>query len=104
MPIGRPDPRTPNGRMRKIWIVAVREYSAAVRTKAFMIGLLMMPLMMGGSLIVQHLLKGFRDTSDKHFAVIDRSPDGRFFAAIQEAVKNHNAAPATKAQGLPNLV
>jgi len=35
--------------MRKTFIVAVREYMVSVRTKAFLIGLLMMPLMMGGS-------------------------------------------------------
>ena len=44
--------------MRKVWVIAARDYNAAVRTKAFLIGLLIMPVMMGGSLVMQWLLQG----------------------------------------------
>ena len=44
--------------MRKTLIVALREYIVSVRTKAFLIGLLMMPLMMGGGFIVGALMQG----------------------------------------------
>ena len=43
--------------MRKIFVIAAREYKAAVRTKSFLISVLMLPLMMGGSVLVQLLLK-----------------------------------------------
>ncbi len=76
--------------MRKIWVIAAREYGAAVRTKAFVIGLLIMPLMMGGSAIVQWFLQDFRDTDVKNFAVIDRTPDHRYFKAIQASVEKYN--------------
>jgi ABC-2 type transport system permease protein len=89
--------------MRKTWIIAVREYSAAVRTKAFIIGLLIMPLMMGGSILVQQLLKGFRDTSAKHFAIIDRSKDGRYLKAIEDRVDKYNRAEKTRTEGLPHF-
>ena len=63
--------------MRKILIVARREYLAAVRTKAFLIGLLSMPVMMFGSILVQMMLKDQVDLADKRFAVVDRTPGRR---------------------------
>jgi ABC-2 type transport system permease protein len=76
--------------MRKVYVVAMREYLAAVRTKAFVIGLVMMPLLMTGSLAAQRLFKDFRDTADKRFAVVDRTPDGWLLPAVEAAVKGYN--------------
>lgn len=59
--------------MRKTLRLARREYLAAVRTKGFIIGILVFPLMMGGSAIGMVLLKDQVDTKDKRVAVIDRS-------------------------------
>jgi ABC-2 type transport system permease protein len=94
--------------MRKIWVVAAREYSAAVRTKAFVIGLLIMPLMMGGSVLVQWILKDFRDIGDKHFAVVDRSLDQRYYKAIEKRAEGYNEhqifEPVTTKQVLSRLI
>src|SRR5436190_4767799 len=76
--------------MRKIFVVAAREYLAAVRTKAFIIGLLIMPIMMGGSIVVQTLLRNFRDTGDKTFVVIDRTPGQSLRPALDKAVAEYN--------------
>ncbi len=43
--------------MRKVIVIAVREYQAAVKTKTFVISVLAMPVFMGGSILVQHMLK-----------------------------------------------
>jgi ABC-2 type transport system permease protein len=59
--------------MRKILRFVKREYLAAVKTKGFLIMLLLMPVLMGGSGIAMYLLRGQVDTSDKHVAMIDRS-------------------------------
>jgi len=59
--------------MRKVFILAKREYRAAVRTKSFIIGLVLAPIFMGGSLIAFALLKDRVDLSDKHITVIDHS-------------------------------
>lgn len=59
--------------MRKIIDVAVREYNAAVRTKAFIISVVLMPILMGGGLIAHRLLKDQVDIKTKQIAVIDRS-------------------------------
>src|SRR5712691_3825038 len=55
--------------MRKIFVIAARDYRAAVKTKTFIISL----LMMGGSILVQLLLKDKVDITDKSFAIVDRS-------------------------------
>ena len=59
--------------MNKVLVVAKREYRAAVRTKGFLVALLMLPLMMGGGLLVFSLLKDKVDINDKRIAVLDRS-------------------------------
>ncbi len=60
--------------MRKIVVIARREYKAAVQTRAFLISLVVLPILIGGSVLVQWFLKGQVDTSEKKFAVVDRTP------------------------------
>jgi len=59
--------------MNKSLIIAKREYRAAVRTKGFLISLLLLPVFMGGGLLVFALLKDKVDVSDKKIAVVDYS-------------------------------
>ncbi|HZY90993.1 MAG TPA: ABC transporter permease, partial [Gemmataceae bacterium] len=76
--------------MRKVFVIAARDYNAAVRTKAFLIGLLIMPIMMGGSLLMQWLLQGFHDTKEKRFAVVDRTPGRKLLPVIEAAADLYN--------------
>ena len=85
--------------MRKIWIIAHREYRAAVMTKAFIIGILLMPLMMGGSILSEVLLKGKIGAKEKKYAVIDRTPDGGLFAVLDAATDKRNAKYIDKKTG-----
>ncbi len=75
--------------MRKVFKLTAREYRAAVRTKGFIIGLLVAPVLMGGSGIAMWLLKDQVDTSDRHVAVIDQS--GALAASLAEAAEARNA-------------
>ena len=59
--------------MRKILWLARREYKASVRTKGFIIGLIIAPLLFSGSGLAFYLLKDRVDTTDKRVAVIDHS-------------------------------
>lgn len=59
--------------MNKIWILFKREYRTAVRTKSFIITLVLFPILMGGSFIVMMLMEDNKDLSDKNFAVIDQT-------------------------------
>ncbi|HEY7313812.1 MAG TPA: ABC transporter permease [Gemmataceae bacterium] len=79
--------------MRKMLVVAVREYLAAVRTKAFVISLIVMPILMGGSAFMQWLLRDIRDTTPKTFAVVDRTPGEQLRKEIEEIAAQHNDPP-----------
>ena len=59
--------------MRKILLIARREYLTSVKTKAFFIMIVLMPIMMGGSLIAITLFKNQKDTKDKRIAIVDRT-------------------------------
>ncbi len=74
--------------MHKILTFARREYLAAVRTKGFIIGLLIAPIMMGGSLIVFAIMKDRVDTTDKTVAIVDRT--GLVAASLVEAAERRN--------------
>jgi ABC-type Na+ efflux pump permease subunit len=74
--------------MRKTIVVALREYRSAVKTKAFLLGLVMMPIMFGGAILVQALLRNNADTSDKRVAVVDYT--GQLFEAVDAAAKVRN--------------
>jgi ABC-2 type transport system permease protein len=76
--------------MRKVLVVALREYRAAVRTKAFLISLILMPLLMGGSIGVQIFFKKMDDTKEKSFAVIDRTPGERLFKVLEDTAGQRN--------------
>ncbi len=94
--------------MRKIWVIATREYLAAVRTKAFLISLLVLPLMMGGSILLQILLRGFVDLGDKKFVLVDHTQSSEIVQLIESRVANYNETkisdPQTNQQLQPRFV
>lgn len=57
--------------MNKTLIIAKREYRAAVKTRTFLISLILLPVFMGGGMLVFSLFKDKVDVSDKKIAVID---------------------------------
>jgi ABC-2 type transport system permease protein len=74
--------------MRKVLVIARREYRATVRSKAFVISLVLMPILMGGSVIAQGLVRGRVDLEDKRLVVADAS--GRVLALLARAAEEHN--------------
>ena len=74
--------------MNKSIIIAKREYTAAVRTKGFLISLILLPIFMGGGFAVFTLMKDKIDISDKKIAVIDHT--GIFDKELITAAENHN--------------
>lgn len=94
--------------MRKVFVIAAREYKAAVKTKSFLVSVLMLPLMMGGSVLVQLLLKDQVDLGAKRFVVVDRTPDGKLAGVLEKAANSRNAKaihdPKTEKQILPEFM
>lgn len=74
--------------MNKALIIAKREYKAAVRTKGFLISILLLPIFMGGGLFVFTLLKDKVDISEKRVAVIDYS--GMFNEYLTQTAESWN--------------
>jgi ABC-type Na+ efflux pump permease subunit len=78
--------------MRKTFIIAAREYLAAVKTKSFIISLVLLPIMMSGGLIAQKLGQKFGDVTTKRIAIIDRSPGEVIYHAVEQSVQRRNTS------------
>jgi ABC-2 type transport system permease protein len=74
--------------MRKMAIIARREYQALVRTKAFIISLVIMPVFMFGGIFVQKYLSGRIDIGEKKVVVLDGT--GRLFAPLDALARLRN--------------
>jgi ABC-2 type transport system permease protein len=94
--------------MRKVLVIAAREYKAAVKTKSFLVSILMLPLMMGGSVLVQLLQKDQVDLSTKQFVVVDRTAGEKLAKVLETAATQRNAKatrdPKTNKQILPEFI
>jgi ABC-2 type transport system permease protein len=76
--------------MRKVLVIAVRDYLATVRTKGFIIGLLLMPILMSGGFLAQKLVGDQVDVRERHIAVVDRSREGKLGEMLKAKADAHN--------------
>ena len=74
--------------MHKILIIANREYRAMVATKAFVITLVLMPVMMGGGIVVEQRLREHPNLDEKRMVVLDQT--GVLFKPLAEAAESRN--------------
>jgi len=72
----------------KVWRVAKTEYLNLVRSKAFLISLFLMPVLMGGAIAVQTLVGDKADLRDRRVAVADGT--GKLLGALEEAARHRN--------------
>lgn len=85
--------------LNKILAVAEAEFRAMVRSKAFLISLIVLPIIMLGMSFAQKQISARVDTSPRRFAVIDSS--GRYYDSIVEAARKRDAEPIDPAHPLP---
>lgn len=76
--------------MNKALIVAVSEFTTLVRSKAFIVGLLMMPVFMAIAIGVQKFTRNATDVKDRAFVVVDRT--GALYTPIKAAADDWNRA------------
>jgi ABC-2 type transport system permease protein len=76
--------------MQKTLIVAQTEFATLVRTKAFILSMILMPVLMGASFLVVDRLKDSKDVRDRTFAFIDES--GVLTPGLKAALAEWNAA------------
>ena len=74
--------------MNRVFTVAQMEFLTLVRTKAFLIGILMMPVLMAVSVIFQVYAARDVDTQDRKVAVLDHS--GALYDTLAAAAAEHN--------------
>jgi ABC-2 type transport system permease protein len=78
--------------MDKIFAIARREFAAMVATKAFLLSITLMPLLMFGGILVASLMQSrITDVSDRRLVVADGTGGG-MFAELEKAVAARNAA------------
>jgi len=77
--------------MRKTWVIAWREFNATVRTKAFVVGIVLMPVLMCGSVVISIITEKLEDRSLQKIAIVDRTPGGKIAPILQTAVEKRNA-------------
>ncbi len=75
--------------MSKILTVTRAEYVKATRSKAFVIGVLLTPLLFSGSIVAMAISKKTVDVEERRFAVVDRT--GALYAAVEDAAEERNA-------------
>lgn len=86
--------------MNKAMIVAVSEFTTLVRSKAFIVGLMMMPVFMAIAFGVQKFSRNATDIKDRAFVVVDRT--GALYAPLKAAADEWNrAAKAAPTQTMP---
>src|SRR4051812_33378594 len=73
----------------KAVIVAISEFTTLVRSKAFILGLLLMPLFSMVAVGVQKFTKDATDIKPRHFVVVDRT--GGLYAPLKAAADEWNA-------------
>jgi ABC-2 type transport system permease protein len=75
--------------MKKIFIVAQSEFATLVRSKAFIIGIILLPVVMAGSILLARATRNATDVTERTFAIIDHT--GMFAPALVEAARTTGA-------------
>jgi ABC-2 type transport system permease protein len=74
--------------LRKILLIAKRDFIASVMTKAFLVGLVIAPLLFGSGFLVLALLRSKPDITDKRIAIVDHT--ARAAAAVIQIARQKN--------------
>jgi ABC-2 type transport system permease protein len=78
--------------MHNVWLIAKREYLERVRTRAFLLSTILIPLLMGGG-IVGSILAGGRAKSTSHITIV--SPDQQLATDLQTELQSGKGSRMT---------
>jgi ABC-2 type transport system permease protein len=74
----------------KVRVIAWREYVGAVRTRGFLIGLILMPVLIGSGLMVQYFSRRIVDLTPRRVAVLDRTPEQQLLPLLLRSNERRN--------------
>ena len=74
--------------MRRVFIIAKSEFQTAVRARGFLVGIMLMPILFGGAVVLQRVVERQANQTFRRVAVLDNT--GRLFAPLQTAVEAWN--------------
>src|SRR5690349_9148281 len=83
--------------MHRILLIAKRDYLMSIKAKAFLIGLIVAPILFGGGFIGLGVMKKKPDVDDRRFAILDRT--GKAAAGIVQAAELKNTKTVTDKSG-----
>lgn len=89
---------------RKVAVIARREYAAMVRTKSFVVSVVLMPALMAGSIWIQTVLAERGATEDKKIVVFDRSGELADDLAVAAAARNQAVDAAAEGEDRADFV
>jgi ABC-type Na+ efflux pump permease subunit len=75
--------------LKKIWVVATTEFASMVRTKSFIISILIVPVLTAGASSLQVFVSKRVDVRPRTIALIDRS--GALYPFLETAARDYNA-------------
>lgn len=78
--------------MHNVWLIAKREYLERVRTKAFIITTILIPLLMGGGILVSVMTRG-KSSASSHIAVV--SADQQLATDLQTEIESNKDSKMT---------
>jgi ABC-2 type transport system permease protein len=78
--------------MHNVWLIAKREYLERVRTKAFLLSTILIPLLMGGG-IIGSVIAGSRAKSTSHITIV--SPDQQLATDLQTELQSGKESKMT---------
>jgi ABC-2 type transport system permease protein len=84
--------------MRKLLVIVRREYLARVRTKAFLIMTILLPVFVVGSAVVPGLLFSIKSGGATRLAIVDET--GKLYASMREALLS--SSESDDEEGQPN--
>jgi ABC-2 type transport system permease protein len=82
--------------MRKIWTIAKREFGAMVATKAFLISIALMPVLMFGGIFIASRAQKVGDVRDKVIVVVDGT-GGLLSGDIEQSAASYNSIAGSAA-------
>jgi ABC-2 type transport system permease protein len=92
--------------MHRILLIAKRDYLASVKSKAFLFGLIVAPILFGGGFIGLAVMRGKPDLADRRVAIVDRTGAAgpMIIAAAQEKNARDRFDKVTGKQTTPRYV